>query len=56
MMLLTCSMLAGCQTGRSGTSDVACRTFDPIAASRQDTPGTIRQVVAHNGAYRALCP
>lgn len=33
----------------------ACGAFNIIHPSRLDTPGTKRQVLAHNQIYRATC-
>jgi hypothetical protein len=35
--------------------DTACRAFEPIRWSRNDTPDTVAQAKAHNAAWRALC-
>lgn len=35
--------------------DTACRAFEPIRYSRNDTNETQRQVRAHNAAWDALC-
>lgn len=51
-------MLTFCQTtGSSGPSPetVACRAFDPITWSEDDTRETIQGVKGHNAAYKAVC-
>jgi hypothetical protein len=47
--------LAGCATDGQGTKQVTCDTMRFVWLSRQDTPGTIRQVTSNNGTWVALC-
>ena len=54
-MLSSSLMLGGCQTGGSGTKLVMCETMSVVYLSRKDTRDTIRQVVANNGAWVAVC-
>lgn len=54
-MLSASLMLMGCQTAGSGTKNVTCETMTFVYLSRADTKGTIRQVVANNGAWVSLC-
>ena len=59
MMLGATLMLlaAGCAT-RTTAIDLSCVAFRVIKASRADklTPGTERQIRAHNQVWRRLCP
>lgn len=49
-------LLTGCQTTMgSGAPDVACGVFAPITWSEQDTRDTVRQVIGHNAAGKAIC-
>ena len=52
--LLTISLLTGCATN-SFVTDVSCKAFAPINASKLDTDPTKRQVIGHNRAYTAIC-
>jgi len=45
--------LTGCASVPSETD--ACLVFEPICASRSDTPETIGQVLEHNAAWEAMC-
>lgn len=54
-LIITAGLLAGCQTTGSGSPQVTCETIKFVYLSRRDTAGTIRQVVANNGAWVALC-
>jgi len=45
--------LTGCKSVPSETE--ACVVFEPICASRSDTPETIGQVLEHNAAWEAVC-
>ena len=45
--------LTGCASAPSETD--ACLVFEPICASRSDTPETIGQVLEHNAAWEAMC-
>jgi hypothetical protein len=47
--------LGGCATTGEGTKQVTCETVKFVWLSRKDTPGTIRQVTANNGAWVAFC-
>lgn len=47
--------LGGCATTGEGTKSVTCETVKFVWLSRKDTPGTIRQVTANNGAWVAFC-
>src|SRR6187455_3414699 len=47
--------LGGCATTGEGTKSVTCETVKFVWLSRKDTPGTIRQVTANNGAVVAVC-
>ena len=47
--------LGGCATQGQGTKSVTCETVKFVWLSRKDTPGTIRQVTANNGAWVAFC-
>jgi hypothetical protein len=61
--LLTLSLLTSCATTLTGTGateppvvhDLCLVMTKPIALSRQDTDATIRQVLALNKAWRAVC-
>ena len=33
-----------------------CKSFGPIAMSKNDTEPTKRQIVGHNRAFEAVCP
>jgi hypothetical protein len=49
--------MGGCQTLGGGTRNVTCETIRFVYLSRKDTPDTIKQVVANNGALIGLgCP
>jgi len=52
-------VMTGCtMTASGGTEEakrVACRSFEPIRWSRNDTPVTVRQVKGHNAAWKAVC-
>ncbi len=53
---LTSCLLSGCSTSGVVTVDSSCRSFKPIAMSKNDTPDTKRQIIGHNRAYDAVCP
>lgn len=53
---LTSSLLTGCGTVGVATADSSCKSFQPIAMSKRDTPETKRQIIGHNRAYEAICP
>ena len=56
--MLLASMLTACQhvsTAGPKANHVACRSFERIYASDDDTPGTLNQVDGHNAAYDAIC-
>lgn len=65
LLLFAMPTLTACETlTASGGTDlppevdpakVACAVFGPISWSLRDTDGTIREVKAHNAAWRALC-
>ena len=51
-----CVLLAGCVTDGAALPNVACGVFKPLSYSRlHDTHLTIRGIVGHNAAGRALC-
>lgn len=54
-MLCASLMTAACQTDGSGTKLVTCETIKFVWLSHKDTKETIRQVVANNGAWVAIC-
>lgn len=54
-LILIAGLVAGCQTTGSGSPQVTCETIRFVYLSHKDTAGTIRQVVANNGAWVALC-
>lgn len=43
------------EPARPAVVDTACRAFEPIRYSRNDTTETIKQARAHNAAWNALC-
>lgn len=49
-------LLTGCvsTTGSGGTKTV-CLATKPITWSKQDTDQTIKEVKAHNAAWKAVC-
>lgn len=47
--------LSACQHTGSGTSSVTCEAIRFVYLSRKDTKDTIKQVVANNGAWVAIC-
>ncbi len=55
----TISLLAGCATTAptegGQTAPSLCQTFQPIRWSEQDTRDTVRQVIGHNAAGKAVC-
>lgn len=53
ILALAAVALGGCAT--TGITDTSCQSFMPIAASKQDTVQTKRQVVAHNRVFDRLC-
>ncbi len=58
MLLSMVLMLISCTTtGISGPDPnaVACRLFHSITWSEDDTRETIRQIKAHNAAWKAVC-
>jgi hypothetical protein len=57
LLLTLLPILPGCAmtTASVGTDAVACSAFEPIRWSNKDTDGTIRQIKAHNAAWRAIC-
>jgi len=59
-MVLLVLPLAACATGRSRmpvfpSSGGFCAVAHLIHPSRKDTPGTLRQVLAHNEKVRRFC-
>lgn len=53
-------VLAGCATTQAPsegarTPQGTCSIFSPISWSEQDTRDTVRQVIGHNAAGRAVC-
>ena len=54
-VLLTSCLLAGCATSIPEIADSSCKSFKPIAMSKQDTEPTKRQVIGHNKAWDAIC-
>lgn len=57
-MLVAALMLISCQTTTSSGPDpslVACRSFEPVTWSEDDSPQTIREIKEHNAAWKAVC-
>ena len=53
---LAAALLAGCQAMTpTYVTDTSCLAFEPIRASRKDTPETLDQVRQHNAAWDTLC-
>lgn len=49
-------LLTGCATTMgSGGTKAACSSFTPIGWSSKDTTETIREIKAHNAAWKAVC-
>lgn len=56
VLLISSLTVAGCSTTTAiGVTDVGCSAFPPITWSSRDTAGTVKQVKAHNNAYKAVC-
>lgn len=58
VMLAVALMLTSCQTtNSSGPSPelVACRSFEPVTWSEDDSPQTIREIKEHNAVWVAVC-
>lgn len=53
--LLIAAALAGCAVNQPIVIDASCVAFTPIHPSRQDSAGTLRQVLAHNTMWREIC-
>jgi len=61
LMLMLLTPMAGCTTmmGFSVPTnfiDTSCQAFKPIHWSKSDTAQTIKEVKAHNAAFKAICP
>lgn len=55
-VLISLCFLTGCAgNGAMGVADSSCKSFRPIAMSKQDTTETKRQIVGHNRAYDEIC-
>lgn len=55
-VLLIGFLASGCSISGAGIVDSGCKSFGPIAMSKQDTEPTKRQIVGHNRAFEAICP
>jgi hypothetical protein len=57
LLCVVTSAISGCahQQKAPPLIDGVCGAFSIINPSRADTPGTKRQVLAHNEIYRATC-
>ena len=53
--LLIAAALAGCASKPPIIIDASCVSFTVIRPSRADTDETLRQILAHNQTWRALC-
>jgi len=56
--LLAPLMLGACAhppTPTAATAEPDCTAFGPITYSKADTDETIRQIKAHDAAWRAMC-
>lgn len=49
------AVLGGCPQTTRTVTDTYCQVYEPIRASRLDTPETLKQVKRQNRAYDALC-
>lgn len=54
-LLLLTAVLAGCAAKPPIIIDASCVSFTVIRPSRADTDETLRQILAHNQTWRALC-
>lgn len=57
LLLGVITAISGCahQHEEPAPVDGVCGAFSVINPSRSDTPGTKRQILAHNQVYRATC-
>ena len=55
MVLIAMLLLASCAKTTTYAPNNSCAGFAIIKASEKDTLGTLRQVLAHNKTYRAIC-
>lgn len=53
LILTACASLP---TRTAGTAKPDCAAFGLMTYSKADTDETIRQIKAHNAAWRAICP
>lgn len=54
-LMLIAAALAGCAAKPPVIIDASCASFTVIRPSRADTEETLRQILAHNRTWRALC-
>ncbi len=54
-VLIATLLLASCAKTMTYAPNNSCAGFAIIKASEKDTLGTLRQVLAHNKTYRAIC-
>lgn len=55
ILLITILLLTSCAKTKIYAANNSCAGFAIIKASEKDTLGTLRQVLAHNKTYRAIC-
>ena len=54
-MLTALLLLTSCKSPVISVINTGCSGFSLIAASRQDTTETLRQIAVHNATYREIC-
>ena len=55
VVLTAMLLLSGCTNQKTCVINPSCDGFGLLSASRTDSTETLRQIVAHNATYRAIC-